>query len=537
MKVRTTAPPPDAALLRRWRALGLRTDERLGPALARAARRWPDAIAVVDEHERCTFAQLGARAGAIAGGLSAAGVGHGDVVSWLLPNRVDAIAVVAATWSLGAISNPLVTIYRARELGFILDQLRPAAMVAAQEFRGRRYAAELDACLAAVGHAPRARLVAGASPGWRSIRDLAPDAAGPPPEDAAAGPDEPCLVLYTSGTTAEPKGVVHTSATLTQEVRSMASEWALSWRDVMFMASPLAHITGILQGFLVPAMTGARAVLADTWDAGRAVEIIEREGATYMAGATPFLQGLLDEYARRGIGRSALRQYCCGGAAVPPHLVERAQSLGITAYRAWGMTELPTATIANERDPLDRRARTDGRVADGVEVQAVDEHRCPLGPSIAGELRIRGPERTTGYVDPALNAGVIDADGWLYTGDVGVLDADGYVSITGRVKDIINRGGEKLSAREIEDLLAMHPAVGEVAVLGVPGGRLGERVCAAIVAANGASVDESALAAWLADREIARQKIPERWRAVDALPRTPAGKVQKFKLAELFTSS
>jgi acyl-CoA synthetase (AMP-forming)/AMP-acid ligase II len=374
--------------------------------------------------------------------------------------------------------------------------------------------------------------VSGTVSGWQSIHDLSPVSRLPAAVEPAPA-DDPCLVLYTSGTTAAPKGAVHSSATLLQEVRSMQREWALTWRDVMFMASPVTHITGLLQGLLVPTAVGASSVLVDRWDPEESIDRIEAEGATYMAGATPFLQGVVEQYGRRGVARPALRQFTCGGSAVPPHLVEEADALGIAAHRAWGMTEFPTTTLAGENDPLERRAHTDGHRAEAVEVEAVDEDRRPLPTGAEGELRVRGPERMLGYVDAALSAEVVDDAGWFYTSDLGAVDDAGYVTITGRRKDIINRGGEKFSAREIEDLLARHPEVAEVAVVGVPGGRLGERVCAAIVARDRhATADPGELRSFLEAQRIARQKIPEDFLVVDELPRTPAGKVQKFLLVE-----
>jgi acyl-CoA synthetase (AMP-forming)/AMP-acid ligase II len=384
--------------------------------------------------------------------------------------------------------------------------------------------------LAGIGHHPHVRLVSGEARGWRSLGDLSP-LPDLPAEVAPAPAGDPCLVLYTSGTTAAPKGAVLSSAALLQEVRSMQREWALTWRDVMFMASPVTHITGILQGLLVPAAVGARSVLVDGWDPTDGVDRIEAEGATYMAGATPFLQGVVEEYQRRGLERPALQQFTCGGASVPPHLVEQADALGIVAYRVWGMTEFPTTTMASENDPLERRAHTDGRRAEAVEVEAVDEDGEVLPPGAEGELRVRGPECMLGYVDEALTAEVLDGAGWFYTGDLGAIDEQGYVSITGRRKDIINRGGEKFSARQIEDVLARHPRVAEVAVVGLPGGRLGERVCAAVVPRD-SGADPDDLRAFLEDQRIARQKIPEEIRIIDALPRTAAGKIQKFRLIE-----
>jgi acyl-CoA synthetase (AMP-forming)/AMP-acid ligase II len=521
-----TAHPAPPELIARWSATGLRREQHVGWALDQAAEARPDDEAVVLADERVTFGELRTRADAIAEQLAGAGVGAGDVVSWTLPNGIDAVATAAAIWRIGAVSAPVVTIYRHHELAFIFGELRPAALITSGALRGRNLCAELDEACAAAGVRPRARVCTeGEVQGW-TPRALAPRA--PLPAGVAPGSAEDvCLVLYTSGTTAKPKGVMHCSRALVQEVASMQQAWGLTFRDTMLMASPLTHITGMLQGLLVPCMVGARSVLMDRWDPGECVELIEREGATYMAGATPFLTGILQAFRARGTTRPALRQYCCGGAAVPPALVEEADALGIAAYRCWGMTELPTATLAGERDPLARRARYDGRAAEGVEIEAVDADRRPLPAGQEGELRVRGPEQMLGYVDAERTAEAVDQDGWLYTGDLGVVDDERWVRITGRLKDIINRGGEKFSAREVEDLLIAHPSVGEVAVVALPDERLGELACAVIVAEPGVQVDAEELTAFLRARRIAVQKLPERYEIVTALPRTPSGKVQK----------
>jgi acyl-CoA synthetase (AMP-forming)/AMP-acid ligase II len=526
------APPPPTALTEAWRERGLLGEARLGWALDRAGRTRPEAVAVIDEDARVSFGELRDLSDAIAAQLLAGGVGPGDVVSFALPNVIATVAAAAAIWRIGAVSNPIVTLYREHEFAFILDQMRPAAVLSAADIRGRDLCAEIDGALAVVGHEPRLRLrLPGArAAGWE---ELASGPAAPLPADVEpAAADEPCLVLYTSGTTANPKAVLHSSAALMQEVASMQREWGLTFRDRMLMASPLTHITGLLQGLLVPCLVGAASVLIDRWDPDHCVETIERERATYMAGATPFLRGVLDSYASRmPADGPSLRQYCCGGAAVPPELIERAERIGIAAYRCWGMTELPTATLAGERDPLVRRARSDGPIAEGVEVEAVDEDRLPLPPGAEGELRVRGPERMLGYLSAADNAAALDEEGWFYTGDLGTVDAAGYVSITGRLKDIVNRGGEKLSTREIEELILRHGAVADVAVIPMPDERLGEDVCAVLVADAGALTDDD-LIAFLREQRIAVQKLPRRIVRVAELPRTASGKVRKHELIE-----
>lgn len=525
-----SGPEPPTELAAAWQARGYWTDERIGWILDRASRMWPDRTAIVDDQGTYTFAQVQARSDAIAAALLEAGIHRGHVVSWTLPNSVEAIATATAVWRVGAVSNPIVTIYRDHELRFILGQMRPFAVIAATEFRKRRHAEELHAILEAIGHRPALRISSGGEvPGWRRLEEL--DARSLPAALEPAPPEAPCLVLYTSGSTAEPKGVAHSSRTLLHEVRSMQREWGLSWCDRFFMASPLTHITGSLQGMILPLLLGATDVLQAIWDPEGAVDMMEREGVTYSVGATVFLQGTLEEYQRRG-GRPTLRQFTCGGASVPPHLIEAAQELGFAAYRVWGMTEFPTTTLNSQYHSLGSRAHTDGHIAEGIEIRTVSEDGSPLPIGREGELQARGPERMLGYVVPELNEGVCFADGWLSTGDVGFVDSEGYATVTGRIKDIINRGGEKLAARDIEDVLAAHPAVAEVAVLGVPGGRLGERVCAAVVLRPGAEPSGEELKAFLESNRLARQKIPEEIRFYLDLPRTAAGKVQKFKLIE-----
>lgn len=479
---------------------------------------------------RVSRRELRERADAIAAQLLAGGIGRGDVVFWALPNTVDAVATAAAIWRIGAVSNPVVTIYRQRELAFILGELRPAATITAADVRGRALHAEVDEALALAGHEPSLRLLSdGVAPGWEPLAS-APAPGGLPAGVVPSDPSDPCLVLYTSGTTAAPKGVIHSSETLLHEARTMLSEWGLTWRDTFVMASPLTHITGVLQGLMLPCMAGARTLLLDRWDPERCVAAIEREGGTYMAGATPFLQGVLDAYAALGTERPSLRQFCCGGAAVDPELIARAERAGIAAHRSWGMTEFPSASMARPGDPLVRRANTDGLSGEGIEVEAVDELRRPLPAGSEGELRVRGPERMLGYVDASLNEGVLDAEGWVYTGDVGRVDAEGWIVVSGRIKDIINRGGEKFSAREIEELLARHPDVHEAAVVPVPDERLGEVPAAAVVPSPGCEVDAAALAEFLRAQRLSSPKVPTRFEPIAELPRTPAGKVQKHRV-------
>lgn len=522
----------DEATVRSWRRAGLRTDEVLGHILERAASSWGERVAAITERGSVSYRELQAQSSAVARTLVDRGVGPGDVVCWMLPTDPRAIAVASAIWRIGAVSCPVVPIYGPREMAAVADRVRPAAIITDAVVRGRALAEEFDAVLDGMSHRPRARLlVEGAASGWTPATAMGPGSL-PGGIEPGAG-DDPGLILFTSGTESAPKAAVHGIAGIGHEVRSCVTEWGITFRDRMFMSSPMTHITGLLQGFLIPARTGAPAVLMDRWDADAAVALIERTGATYMAGATPFLRELETSYRRAGLERSSIRQYCCGGASVPPGLIRSVADLGIAAYRAWGMTELPTATLQNELDPLDARADTDGRLAPGVELRVLDDDDRELPPGETGALQLRGPELMLGYLDEEANARAFRPGGWFDTGDIGAIDGAGRVRVSGRTKDIINRGGEKFSAREIEEVLLRHPEVQSVAVVAIPGGRLGERIGAAVVSPR-ADLTLDDLATHVMAAGLARQKRPEMLAVVDALPVNATGKVDKRAIREIF---
>jgi cyclohexanecarboxylate-CoA ligase len=526
------APRVPAEQLRSWESAGFRTAENLTRLLEDGARRWPDRPAVITPTGETTFAALAARSSAVARTLVDHGVGPGDVVTWMLGTGPDAVATAAAIWAIGAVSSPIVPVYRVREMTVVVGQVRPRAIITAAPDERRSPTDELDEACAAADVAPALRLVVGGSaPGWTT---LDADRAGSLPPAPRTRPDDPCLVLFTSGTESDPKGVVHSVAGIAHELRSTVSQWGLTFRDTMVMASPMTHITGLLQGFMIPSRVGAAALLLDRWDPEQCVDLIERYGATYMAGATPFLRELLAVYRSEGHDRSSLVQYCCGGAAVPPELIRSAQDLDVAAYRAWGMTELPTATLPNELDPIGARAETDGAPAPGVQVRVVDDAEVDVTPGVTGNLLLRGPEMMLGYVRADLNPGAFADGGWFRTGDRGWIDEDGRVRVTGRVKDIINRGGEKLSAREIEEAVQLHPDVENVAVVAVPGGRLGERVGAAVVSRR-PDLSVAEVGAAVTSSGLAKQKQPELLLVVDAIPVNATGKVDKAAVRRLLS--
>ncbi|HXO54608.1 MAG TPA: AMP-binding protein, partial [Mycobacterium sp.] len=522
------APPVAPDRLAEYRRFGYVSDLTMSASVVRAARQWGSRPAITEGGHQLTYQELLVVVERAAAWLAGAGVGPGNVVCWQTPNWWEAHVLGLAIWHAGAVSCPIAPFYREHELRQVIEQVRPAAVVTAETFRGFAHAEAFDYLLGGAGLGDVARVVLrGTRPGWSPFDVVVSH--GRRQESAAVGPDEPCLVLFTSGTTSGAKAAVHSSRTLLAETRQLADAWGLSWEDVAYMAAPLQHITGVLNAMTIPLLVGASAVLADRWEADVAVADIMRHRVTYSAGATVFLQELTDA-ARAARVHLPLRMFACGGAAVPRVVMERSEEQGIPAARVYGMTELPTVTVMNRAYPFDLRAETDGAIAPGVQVRVVGTDGEPLAAGCAGELLVRGPEQMLGYLDPDANRAALDDAGWFSTGDVGVVDAAGFVTITGRVKDVINRGGEKFSARDIEDLLVKHPAVRHAAVVPGPDARFGEVPVAFVVFEQPGQVSAEDLSRHLHATGLARQKTPVAWHFVDALPMTPSGKVKKFEL-------
>lgn len=521
IKVAPTWRPPEG---HRYVASGVWTDRLIDTYVAEQARRRPEGIAVVDRDRRVTYADLNAAVDRAAGLLDSLGVRRGDVVSFQLPNRLEAAVVHHATLRVGGVSNPIVPIYRGHEVEFILRQARTRVFIIPDVFRRfdhRAMIRESRDTLPDLAHV----LVAGeATDGMRSFAEALATAPSAPQVERAAG--DAALLLYTSGTEANPKGVLHTHQTLDFECRSIIEHYALTGDDVVFMASPVTHITGLLYGLQLPFMLGARVVLQEIWHVDEAVELIARERCGFSVGATPFLHGIVASSR----DSASLRLFACGGADVPPALVREAHRAGIVASRVYGSTECPISTATPVDAPVERHATTDGRPVAPTQVRIVDTAGQTLPAGLRGELQVRGPDLCLGYLDPALNPRSFTADGWFRTGDLAICDREGYVTIAGRAKDVILRGGENLSAKEIEDLLFEHPDVDEVAVVGYPDEILGERTCAYVVSLADLRLED--LVTFLRGRRVANQKLPERLELVDALPKTASGKVKKYRLRE-----
>ena len=526
--------PMPADLAARYLAEGAWDDRSLGQFLvdalavdpSRRFRIWSPTNAYVG-----TVGEVYEQALRVAGGLRDLGLGPGDVVAFQLPNWVEAAITFYACAMLGVTLVPIVHFYGPKEVGFILRQSRARALVMVARFGSRDYVAELAGIRETLDDLEQVIVVGGAAGegalSFDGLRQSAP-LDGP----AAVDPDGPALIGYTSGTTADPKGVVHTHRTLGCEVRQLASHQ--SERDrANLTGAPVGHAIGMLAGLLCPLVSGRPLYLIDGWDPPTVLAAMVEEGIGAGSGSTYFFTSLLDCPGFGPEHLALMRFIGLGGSPIPNAVADRADELGISLVRAYGCTEHPSVTGSKHSDPKEKRIHTDGRPLDGVEVRTVDEEGRDVGVGRPGEILSRGPDRFAGYTDPALTASAIDADGWFRSGDVGVLDADGYLTITDRVKDIIIRGGENVSAAEVEQLLAHMDGVAEVAVVAAPDERMGEHGCAFFRMQAGVEApDLDAVRAHLADAGLARQKWPEELRSVDDLPRTPSGKVQKFVLRD-----
>jgi len=516
-----------------YRATGLWTDDRIGDLLGARVRQQPDGELFSFEGRRMSYRQFSAWVGAVAADLVGHGVGRGDRVLVQLPNCLEALVVQMAAFRIGAVDVPVVPIYRQHEMRQILSDCTPAAVAAARALKGRDLAGELDALLGELNQKPLARYVVGGErDGWRPVPTAA-DITGSLPEPLPA--HQPALLLYTSGTTSAPKGVLLSSQALFAHLRNFTEILGAGPDTVTLTATPLSHLGGFVAGVVLPAFAGGRSVIMRAWDPDEAVVVIEREGVTLMMGATVFLADLVHRYEQGRGDRHRLPVYACAGAAIPPALIDRAERVGITAIRAYGMTETAgVCAAASWSDPHRRRSEWDGRMLRGMQIEVVDGSRHPLPLETLGELRIRGPQLLTGYTDNALTESQIGEDGWFYPGDVGRVDAAGWVQLAGRSKDIVNRGGEKFSTMDIELAIASHPAVRAVAVTAVPDERLGEGVGAWVVLDDPeAWSGPQGLIAHLELQKLARQKTPTHWHVVTDIPTTASGKVQKHRLTTL----
>jgi len=497
------------------------------------AEATPDAVlAHEDTGRELTFAGYRDACLRAAAGLYADhGVTAGTSVSWELPTWNESLVLVGALARLGARQNPLIPIYRNREVGFITGQSGASLLIVPTVYRGFDYEA-------------MANEIAADRPGLsvlvvdRELPDGDPSVLPPVEEVPASTEDAPVRWLfYTSGTTADPKGAAHTDLTVMASGLAMSECLDIRADDVSALVFPFTHIGGI--GWLVASLlSGCTLLTTEAFHPTETPAFLAANDVTIAGSGTPFHLAYLAAQRAAGDGPifPHVRNFTGGGAPKPPqlHYDLKAEIGGVGIVSGYGLTEAPIVVMATMEDPDRKLAETEGRPTPGVDLIVVALDGTRAGPGVEGEIRLKGPQVIRGYLDPSLDAEAFDADGYFRTGDLGVVDDEGYVTITGRLKDVIIRHGENISAKEVEDLLYAHPAVADVAVIGLPDPRTGERACAVVAVAEGQTFDFSTMGEYLRGRGLRVNAVPEQLELVDTVPRNPAGKILKHTLREQF---
>jgi cyclohexanecarboxylate-CoA ligase len=513
----STSHPAPAEVQAQWRAHGAWTDETLLDRLAAVDGEQP---AVVDGEHRLTVADLREQSARVASGLRQLNVLPGTVVAMQLPNWWEAVVLCWAAWRCGAVVAPITPTLREREVGFILRQSRARLAIVPREFRGTDY----PALVRSTGFAGGILEVRGAH--VLPTSDVAVHGVNTNVDDRA-------VILWTSGTTSDPKGVVHTHQSLRAEADTIAAAHDMRAGEPLLLPMPVTHVAGLTYGVLLPVTSAVTAVLMDTWEPGRALDLVERERIAVMISTPVFMRTMIDHPRFAATDTSSLRLFSLGGAGVAPAMVrEGATKFGCWCKRTYGSTEYPTLTTGLLGDDPELDATTDGRLIAGAELRIVDpDTGADLAAGAPGELLARGPEMFVGYLDPALDAEAFAGGGWFRTGDLARYDGT-YLTIVDRLKDIIIRGGENVSAQEVEALLVTHPSVAEAACVAAPDPVMGEEVCAFVIAAGTATPTLDELRAHLLEHGLARFKLPARLEVRTELPRTASGKVQKAPLRD-----
>ncbi len=483
--------------------------------LLRLSEQSPDKTLIVDEDIEISVAALHGQAGRLALTF-AARFPIGSVISFMLPNWHEAAIIYWAATLAGMVAHPILPSLRDHDLRFMLADISSKMIFVPKDFRGHDYAAMMTRVAAELASPPEVIVVRGGETRHTAFKSLLEETATSPlPE---LNPDSVCMVMYTSGTTGSPKGVLHTHNSLGALIRQIGKHWLVEPGDRFLVPSPISHIGGSIYAFEMPLMLGTTAVLMEKWDADKAVRIMVRKRITHMAGATPFLRSLLDAAVAAGTRLPDLKLFVCGGASVPPALVREAAAYFDRAIvtRVYGSTEVPVTTVgAIDLSDLDHGAETDGRIGIAT-VKIVDD-----------EIRARGPQMLVGYVHADDESDVFDEEGFYRTGDQGRWVDGNHLVVTGRIKDVIIRNGENISPKEIEDLLIDLPDILEIAIVGVANARTGEQAVAVIVPREDAEPNVAAISTFLDRCGVAKFKHPEKVTLWKALPKNDAGKVLK----------
>jgi cyclohexanecarboxylate-CoA ligase len=489
-----------------------------------------------------TYRELSAIADRVAIGLARLGVVRNDIVACQLPNWWQFTVMYLACSRIGAVINPLMHIFRERELSFMLKHGEAKVFIVPKVFRGFDFEQMANGLKTSLPDLQHIVVVGGtgansfeallSGPAWENEPDAQKILSSHRP-----GPDDVTQLIYTSGTTGEPKGVMHTYNTVMANIIPYAQRLNLNTDDVVLMASPMAHQTGFMYGLIMPIMLKSSAVILDVWEPLKAIDLIRAEKCTFTMASTPFLTDLAKNVAESGKTVPTLATFLCAGAPIPGPLVEQARSvLGTKIVSAWGMTENGAVTLIKLDDADERAFTTDGLPLPGVELKVVNFEGATLPTGETGRLLVRSVSNFGGYLKrPHLNG--TDAEGWFDTGDLARLDPQGYVRITGRSKDVIIRGGENIPVVEIEALLYRHPAIALAAIVAYADERLGERACAVVVPKPGQTIDIKGIVEFLKSQQVAIQYMPEKLIVRDAMPTTPSGKIQKFKLREMLQAN
>ncbi|HAJ7429706.1 TPA: medium-chain fatty-acid--CoA ligase [Escherichia coli] len=517
-----------------YRQQGLWGDASLADYWQQTARAMPDKIAVVDNHGASyTYSALDHAASCLANWMLAKGIESGDRIAFQLPGWCEFTVIYLACLKIGAVSVPLLPSWREAELVWVLNKCQAKMFFAPTLFKQTR---PVDLTLPLQNQLPQLQQIVGVdklAPATSSL-SLSQIIADNTPLTTAITThgDELAAVLFTSGTEGLPKGVMLTHNNILASERAYCARLNLTWQDVFMMPAPLGHATGFLHGVTAPFLIGARSVLLDIFTPDACLALLEQQRCTCMLGATPFVYDLLNVLEKQPADLSALRFFLCGGTTIPKKVARECQQRGIKLLSVYGSTESSPHAVVNLDDPLSRFMHTDGYAAAGVEIKVVDDARKTLPPGCEGEEASRGPNVFMGYFDePELTARALDEEGWYYSGDLCRMDEAGYIKITGRKKDIIVRGGENISSREVEDILLQHPKIHDACVVAMPDERLGERSCAYVVLkAPHHSLSLEEVVAFFSRKRVAKYKYPEHIVVIEKLPRTASGKIQKFLL-------
>ncbi|TJS82487.1 cyclohexanecarboxylate-CoA ligase [Escherichia coli] len=517
-----------------YRQQGLWGDASLADYWQQTARAMPDKIAVVDNHGASyTYSALDHAASCLANWMLAKGIESGDRIAFQLPGWCEFTVIYLACLKIGAVSVPLLPSWREAELVWVLNKCQAKMFFAPTLFKQTR---PVDLILPLQNQLPQLQQIVGVDKlaSATSSLSLSQIIADNTPLTMAITThgDELAAVLFTSGTEGLPKGVMLTHNNILASERAYCARLNLTWQDVFMMPAPLGHATGFLHGVTAPFLIGARSVLLDIFTPDACLALLEQQRCTCMLGATPFVYDLLNLLEKQPADLSALRFFLCGGTTIPKKVARECQQRGIKLLSVYGSTESSPHAVVNLDDPLSRFMHTDGYAAAGVEIKVVDDARKTLPPGCEGEEASRGPNVFMGYFDePELTARALDEEGWYYSGDLCRMDEAGYIKITGRKKDIIVRGGENISSREVEDILLQHPKIHDACVVAMPDERLGERSCTYVVLkAPHHSLSLEEVVAFFSRKRVAKYKYPEHIVVIEKLPRTASGKIQKFLL-------